>query len=160
MTNKDNRKVLASNRKAFHNYQILEKIEAGISLNGYEVKSARNSNVSLTDSFVRFDSGEAFAENIFIAPYEYISNHVQDYDVKRKRKLLLHKSEINKISSKVKEKGLAVVPLEVYISTKGRLKILLGIGKGKHSYDKKEVLKKRDVNREMQREKNVRKFKI
>jgi SsrA-binding protein len=160
MTKKSDKKILSSNRKAFHNYQIIEKAEAGVALCGYEVKSARKSNISLGDSMVRFINGEAWAENIFIAPYEHISSHVFDYDAKRKRKLLLHKTEINKLSSKAKEKGLTVIPLEVYISNKGKIKILIGLAKGRHSYDKKEVLKKKDINRELSREQNIRKFKV
>ncbi|MDR2191375.1 MAG: SsrA-binding protein SmpB [Endomicrobium sp.] len=145
-------KTLASNRKAFHDYEILDKIEAGIELKGYEVKSARHSNISLADSFVRFNGAQAFADNIYIAPYEQMSLHVQDYDAKRKRKLLLHKQEILKLRAKVKEKGLSVIPLEVYISPKGKIKILIGLGKGKKSYDKKETLKRKDIKRETARE--------
>jgi SsrA-binding protein len=154
------KKVLYSNRKAFHNYEILEKIEAGIVLNGYEVKSARRSNISLVDSLVRFSNGQAYADNIFIAPYENMSSHVFDYDAKKKRKLLLHKAEINKMASKVKEKGLTAIPLDVYISKRGKIKLTIGIGKGKHSYDKKETIKKRDIDREMSKETNIRKYKI
>jgi SsrA-binding protein len=145
-------KTLASNRKAFHDYEILDKIEAGVELKGYEVKSARNSNISLADSYVRFSGMQAYADNIYIAPYEQMSSHVQDYDAKRKRRLLLHKKEIAKLQAKVKEKGFAVIPLEVYVSNKGRLKILIGLGKGKKSYDKKEALKKKDIKRETARE--------
>jgi SsrA-binding protein len=157
---KSQKKTFASNRKAFHNYEILDTTEAGIVLNGYEVKSVRHSGINLVDSLVRFTSdGQAFAENMFIAPYENISNHVWDYEPKRKRKLLLHKQEINKLSSKAREKGLTVIPLEVYVSDTGKIKVKIGLGKGKHSYDKKEALKKKDINREISREKNVRKFK-
>lgn len=151
------KKILASNRKAYHNYEILEKAEAGIVLSGYEVKSARKSNISLVDSLVRFSNGEAFADGIFIAPYEQISTHVLEYDAKRKRKLLLHKNEIQKLHSKVKEKGFTVIPLEVYISQKGKIKVLIGLGKGKRAYDKKETIKKKDISREMARE-GIRKF--
>ncbi|MDR0800244.1 MAG: SsrA-binding protein SmpB [Endomicrobium sp.] len=146
------KKVLSSNKKAYYNYEILEKLETGIVLSGYEVKSARLSNVSLVDSIVRFSNGEAFAENMFIAPYELISTHIADYDVKRKRKLLMHKSEIDKLCAKVKERGLTVVPLEVYVGDKGRIKLLIGLAKGKKSYDKKEAIKKKDIEREMARE--------
>jgi SsrA-binding protein len=145
-------KTLASNRKAFHDYEILDKTEAGIELRGYEVKSARKSNISLVDSFVRFSGGQAYADNIYIAPYEQMSLHVQDYDAKRKRRLLLHKQEITKLETKVKEKGLSVIPLEVYISAKGKIKILIGLGKGKKSYDKKETIKRKDINRQTARE--------
>jgi len=146
------RKVLASNRKAFYNYEILDKIETGIVLSGYEVKSARRSNISLVDSVVRFAGGEAFADNMFIAPYEQISTHVSDYDPKRKRKLLMHKSEITRLHTRVKEKGLTVIPLEVYVSSEGRIKVLIGLAKGKKIYDKKEAIKRKDIARETDRE--------
>ncbi|AKL98259.1 SsrA-binding protein SmpB [Endomicrobium proavitum] len=151
------KKILNTNRKAFHNYEILEKIEAGAVLSGYEVKSARKSNISLVDSVVRFSNGEAFADNVFIAPYEHMSSHVSDYDAKRKRKLLMRKDEINKFSQKIKEKGLTAIPLEVYISPKGKIKFLVGLGKGKAAYDKKETIKAKDVKRDLARE-GVRKF--
>jgi len=157
---KDKRKTFASNRKAFHDYDIVEKLETGIVLKGYEVKSVRGSNISLVDALVRFAGGEAFADNIYIAPYEQISSHIMDYDAKRKRKLLMKKLEINKMFQKVKEKGMTVVPLEVYASPKGKIKVLIGLGKGRRAYDKKEVLKKKDINREVSREINIRKFKV
>ena len=146
------KKIFSSNRKAYYNYEILEKLETGIVLSGYEVKSVRRSNISLVDSIVRFSNSEAFVENVFIAPYEQISSHIADYDPKRKRKLLMHKSEINKMHAKVKEKGFTVVPLEVYIGGKGKVKVLIGLAKGKKSYDKKEAIKKKDIAREMAKE--------
>ncbi|MDR1104516.1 MAG: SsrA-binding protein SmpB [Endomicrobium sp.] len=146
------KKIFSSNRKAYYNYEILEKLETGIVLSGYEVKSVRRSNISLVDSIVRFSNGEAFVENVFIAPYEQISSHIADYDAKRKRKLLMHKSEINRMHAKVKEKGLTVVPLEVYIGGKVKVKLLIGLAKGKKSYDKKEAIKKKDMAREMAKE--------
>jgi SsrA-binding protein len=146
------KQILVTNKKAFHNYHILEEYEAGIVLSGYEVKSLRLHNVSLVDSIVRFGNGEAFVENVYIAPYLQISSHVQDYDTKRRRKLLLHKQEIIKMNSKSKEKGLAVVPLEIYVSEYGKIKVLIGLAKGKTTYDKKDILKKKDINRELQRQ--------
>ncbi|MDR2437638.1 MAG: SsrA-binding protein SmpB [Endomicrobium sp.] len=146
------KKIFSSNRKAYYNYEILEKVEAGIVLSGYEVKSIRRSNISLVDSLVRFSNGEAFVENVFISPYEQMSSHVSDYDAKRKRKLLMHKSEINRMNAKIKEKGLTIVPLEVYISVKGKVKLLMGLAKGKKSYDKKEAIKKKDIAREIVKE--------
>ncbi|MDR0820696.1 MAG: SsrA-binding protein SmpB [Endomicrobium sp.] len=146
------KKTLSSNRKAYYNYEILEKLETGIVLSGYEVKSARQSNISLVDSVVRFFDSEAFAENMFIAPYEQISTHIADYDTKRKRKLLMHKPEINKMRTKVKEKGLTVIPLEVYVGNRGKIKLLIGLAKGKKTYNKKEAIKKKDIEREMARE--------
>ena len=149
---KNDKKVFTANRKAFHDYEILEKVEAGIVLSGFEVKSIKCFNVSLADSIVRFSSGEAYADNMFIAPYERISTHISDYDAKRKRKLLMHKSEIAKLSARAKEKGLTAIPLEVYLSSKGKIKVLIGLGKGRKSYDKREVIKKKDLDREMSRE--------
>ncbi|MDR0398608.1 SsrA-binding protein SmpB [Candidatus Endomicrobiellum devescovinae] len=146
------KKIFSSNRKAYYNYEILEKLETGIVLSGYEVKSVRRSNISLVDSIVRFSNSEAFVENVFIAPYEQISSHIADYDPKRKRKLLMHKSEINRMHAKVKEKGFTVIPLEVYIGGKGKVKLLIGLAKGKKSYDKKEAIKKKDIAREMAKE--------
>jgi SsrA-binding protein len=146
------KKTFSSNKKAYYNYEILEKLEVGIALSGYEVKSIRRSNVSLADSVVRFSNGEAFGENIFIAPYEQMSSHIADYDAKRKRKILMHKSEINKMYTKVRERGLTVVPLEMYIGSKGKIKLLIGLAKGKKTYDKKELIKKRDIAREMARQ--------
>lgn len=146
------KQILVTNKKAFHNYHILEEYEAGVVLSGYEVKSLRLHNAGLTDSLVRFANGEAFMENAYIAPYLQISTHVQDYETKRQRKLLLHKQEIIKISSKAKEKGLTVVPLEIYVSKYGKIKVLIGLAKGKTTYDKKELLKKKDIARELERQ--------
>jgi SsrA-binding protein len=146
------KKILSSNRKAYYNYEILEKLETGIVLSGYEVKSAKRSNISLVDSVVCFSGGEAFAENMFIAPYEQISTHISDYVAKRKRKLLMHESEIDKMWAKVKEKGLTIIPLEVYVGNRGKIKLLIGLAKGKKTYNKKEAIKKKDIEREMARE--------
>jgi SsrA-binding protein len=146
------KQILITNKKAFHDYHILEEYEAGIVLSGYEVKSLRLHNVSLVDSLVRFVNGEAYLDNVYIAPYLQISSHVQEYEAKRKRKLLLHRQEIVKINSKAKEKGLTVIPLEIYVSKYGKIKVLIGLAKGKTTYDKKEILKKKDINRELQRQ--------
>jgi SsrA-binding protein len=146
------KKLFANNKKAYYDYNILEKLEVGLVLSGHEVKSIRCSNVNLAYSIVRFLNGEAFVENMFVAPYEQISTHIIDYDAKRKRKLLMHKLEIKKMHSKVREKGLSVIPLEVYIGNKSKIKLLIGLAKGKKSYDKKELIKKKDIAREMVRE--------
>jgi len=151
-TKKLEKQILITNKKAFHDYHILEEYEAGIVLSGYEVKSLRLHNVSLVDSLVRFVNGEAYLDNVYIAPYLQISSHVQEYEAKRKRKLLLHRQEIVKINSKAKEKGLTVIPLEIYVSKYGKIKVLIGLAKGKTTYDKKEILKKKDINRELQRQ--------
>ncbi|MDR3330833.1 MAG: SsrA-binding protein SmpB [Endomicrobium sp.] len=146
------KKVFASNRKAYYNYEILEKLETGIILSGYEVKSIRQSKVSLIDAVIRFSNGEVFVENIFITPYKQISTHIAEYDAKKKRKLLMHKSEINKMKTKVKEKGFTLIPLEIYIRNKNKIKLLIGLAKGKKTYNKREAIKKRDITREMAKE--------
>ncbi|MDR1522587.1 MAG: SsrA-binding protein SmpB [Endomicrobium sp.] len=146
------KKIFANNKKAYHDYEILEKLEVGLVLSGHEVKAIKCSNVSLLDSLVKFSSQEAFVENMFIAPYEQISTHILDYNAKKKRKLLMHKQEIKRMYSKVKEKGLTVIPLEVYVGSKGKIKLLIGLAKGKKSYDKKELLKQKDIARQMARE--------
>ena len=152
MTNKNGeKKVLVTNKKAYHNYHILEEYEAGIVLSGYEVKSLRLHNASLVDSMVKFVNSEAYLENVYIAPYTQISTHISDYDAKKDRKLLLHKQEINKLFSKSKEKGLTVIPLEIYVSKYGKIKALIGLAKGKTTYDKRDLLKKKDINREIQK---------
>ena len=157
MANKDTgKKVLVTNKKAYHNYHILEEYEAGIVLSGYEVKSLRLHNASLVDSLVRFNNNEAFLENVYIAPYLQISTHIQEYQAKRLRKLLLHKREIIKIFSKSKEKGLTVIPLEIYVSKYGKIKVLIGLAKGKTTYDKRDLLKKKDIERDTKRQLAIR----
>jgi SsrA-binding protein len=146
------KKTVTTNRKAFHDYTVLETFEAGLMLAGYEVKSIRQGQVNLTDGFVRFRNDEAYLDNVHIAPYAQQSTHVQDYDPRRARKLLLHKNEITRLFSRCREKGLTVVPLELYFSPAGKAKISLGLAKGKRAADKRETLKRKDIAREMQRE--------
>lgn len=143
-------KVIATNRKANHDYYILDTYETGIVLEGSEVKSVRQANVNLKDSFVSISrDGEVFAKNIYIKTYDKTTSFT--IDERRDRKLLLNKSEINKISSKVKEKGITIVPLKMYL--KGQLvKLEIALAKGKHTYDKKDVLKEKDTFRELQRD--------
>jgi SsrA-binding protein len=145
------KKIFSLNRKAYYDYEILEKFEAGIVLSGHEVKSIRRSNASLVDGIIRFSNGESFVDNMFIAPYEQISTHILDYNARKKRKLLLHKSEINKMCAKVEEKGFTVIPLKLY-ADRGKIKLLIGLAKGKKMYDKKEAIKKKDIEREMSQE--------
>ncbi|OGS02751.1 MAG: SsrA-binding protein [Elusimicrobia bacterium RIFOXYA1_FULL_47_7] len=145
-------KTAATNRKAYHNYEILEKFEAGLVLSGYEVKSLRESQANLTDGLVLFRNGQAYLENIHISPYKQQSTHVLDYSPTRPRKLLMHRSEINRFDSRVKEKGLAMVPLELYFNGKGLAKVLLGLGRGKRTADKRESIKKRETEREIRKE--------
>ncbi len=144
--------VVTTNRKAFHNYTILETHEAGLLLAGYEVKSLRKGDANLTDGFVSFRGDEAFIDNIHIPPYAWQSTHVQEYDSRRRRKLLLNKREIVSLSAKVREKGLTVVPLELYFNERGIAKLEIGLAKGKRTVDKRETLKRRDIDRETRRE--------
>lgn len=146
------RKIITTNRKAFHNYEILERLEAGIELKGYEVKSLRQGKSSLGDSFVGFSDNQAYLENAYIPPYVNQSTHIQDYNPNRKRKLLLHQKQIINFFNKVMQKGLAVVPLEMYFSTKGVVKVEIALAKGKKLFDKRATIKKRDLDREMERE--------
>ncbi len=141
--------VIATNKKAHFDYFIEEKFEAGIVLVGCEVKSARAGNVTLNDCFCFFDSGELILKNSYIAPYERGSYN--NVDARRDRKLLLHKQEIRRLIGKVKEKGYTLVPVKMYFS--GNLvKVEIGLGKGKHAYDKKQTIKERDINRSARRE--------
>ncbi|MBN1824574.1 MAG: SsrA-binding protein SmpB [Endomicrobiales bacterium] len=147
-----NTKIVTTNRKAFHDYSILEKYEAGLVLAGYEIKSLRVNGANLTDGFVNFKGGEAFLGNVHIPPYVQQSTHVKDYDPRRERKLLMHKSEIAKLFARTREKGLALVPLQVYFSRRGIAKVELGLGKGKKTYSKKATIKRRDIERETDQE--------
>ena len=146
------RKVVANNRKAFHDYTILEKYEAGLVLAGYEVKSLRSGQANLTDGFVNFSKDEAYLDNVHIPAYAQLSTHILDFNSRRKRKILMHKREIVNLFAKTREKGLTLVPLEIYFSPRGKAKVLLGLGKGKRTVDKRETLKKRDIEREMRRD--------
>jgi SsrA-binding protein len=140
--------LVATNRKAFHDYFIVEKVEAGLVLKGTEVKSLRSKRCQLKDSHARIDGkGNMELMNFHISPYEMGNRYNQDPT--RSRRLLLHRKEIDKLASKVAVKGMALVPLRVYFR-KGRAKIELGLGKGKAEYDKREDLKARAENREAQ----------
>lgn len=146
-------KLIANNKKAYHDYFIEDKYEAGISLHGTEVKSLRMGKCSVKESFLRIENGEVFIYGMHISPYE--KGNIFNKDPLRVRKLLLHKSEINKMLGKTKEKGVAVVPLKVYF--KGSLvKIEIGLAKGKKLYDKRQDIAKKDQQREAQRDFKVR----
>jgi SsrA-binding protein len=143
-----------SNRKARHDYIILESFEAGIVLKGPEVKSLRTGKASLQDSFARVERGEVFLYQMHINPYTY--THHEDLSPTRTRKLLLHASQIKKLQGSVQEKGLTLVPLEVFFTPQGIAKVNLALAKGKRGPDRREDLKKRDQQREAQREYRVR----
>lgn len=141
-------KVVTQNRKARHEYEILETLEAGIALLGTEVKSMRLGKVQLADSYAVIESGEVFLLNMHISPYE--QGNVHNHDPMRKRKLLLQRREIRKLYSRVVERGLTMVPLKVYFKNKVA-KIELALVRGKKSYDKRDAISKRDAQREMER---------
>ena len=138
-------RVIAENRKAFHDYHIVDKWEAGIVLLGTEVKAIREGRVNLRDSFARVDRGEVWMENVHISPYSH--RGYADHAERRARKLLLNRHEIRKLVGQVAEKGMTLVPLELYLK-KGRVKVLLGLAKGKQEHDKRETIRKREVDRE------------
>lgn len=150
-------KMIANNKKAYHDYFILEKYEAGIALHGTEVKSLRMGKCSVKESFIRIENGEMFIYGMHISPYE--KGNIFNKDPLRVRKLLLHKGEINKMLGKTKEKGIAIVPLKVYF--KGSLvKVEVGLVKGKKLYDKRQDIAKKDQKREAQRDFKVRNLSV
>jgi SsrA-binding protein len=138
-------RLVAENRKAFHDYFVLDRFEAGIVLTGTEIKSARDGKVQLRDSYADVVGGEAWLMNTHISPYSH--GNIWNHDPTKKRKLLLHKSEINKLTSKTLEKGLTLIPLKVYLKN-GRLKCEIGICRGKKAHDKRESIQARDQERE------------
>ncbi|MDO4252663.1 MAG: SsrA-binding protein SmpB [Rothia sp. (in: high G+C Gram-positive bacteria)] len=143
-----NNQVIASNRRARHNYNIVETFEAGIVLQGTEVKSLRDGGASLTDGFCQVYQGELWLEGIHIA--EYGRGSWTNHSARRKRKLLLHRSEINKLEQKLKESGYTVVPLKLYFSS-GRAKVEIALATGKREYDKRQALRERQDNLEAAR---------
>jgi SsrA-binding protein len=138
-------RTIAENRKARFDYHVIETWEAGVSLLGTEVKSIREGRVNLRDSYARVDNGEIWMLNVHISPYSHRGS--AEHQELRQRKLLLHRDEIRKLVGKVAEKGLTLVPLELYFK-KGRVKVLLGLAKGKQAHDKRETLRRREVDRE------------
>jgi SsrA-binding protein len=136
---------IAENRKARHDYHLIETFEAGIALLGTEAKSIREGRVNLRDSFARIENGEVYLHNVNVSAYSH--RGYADHDPMRRRKLLLHRSEIRKLIGKTVERGMTLVPLRVYY-TNGRVKVELALAKGKKEYDKRETLKQRQVDRE------------
>lgn len=143
-----NTKIVATNRKAFHDYHVGETYEAGIALTGTEIKSVRQGMVSLRDSFARVENGEVFLYDMHVSPYD--AGNRYNHEPRRTRKLLLHKSEIRRLATKTQEKGFTLIPLKVYLRG-GRAKVELALAKGKRLYDKREDIKKRDVMRQVDR---------
>jgi SsrA-binding protein len=149
MTEKSERekaqKVIADNRKAFHDFHVLDTWEAGVVLLGTEVKAIREGRVNLRDSFARLDRGEIWLQNVHISPYSH--SGYAFHEERRQRKLLLHRHEIQKLTGKVQEKGLTLVPLQMYFKS-GKVKVALALVKGKQAHDKRETIRRREVDRE------------
>ena len=148
MNKNETEQVIARNKKAYHDYFVLETYEAGIALFGTEIKSIRNGRVNLKDSFCSVDNGEMFAIGMHISPYE--QGNIFNRDPMRKKKLLLHKKEIMKLFGQSQQQGLSIVPLQLYIKN-GRAKLEIGLCKGKKLHDKREVAAKRDAERTIDR---------
>ena len=153
MAKKAGMKLVANNKKAFHDYFIEDTYEAGIALAGTEVKSLRMGKCSIKESFIRIEDGEVFIYGMHISPYE--KGNIFNKDPMRIRKLLLHRHEINKIEGSLQEKGMAIVPLKVYFS-KSLVKVEIGLAKGKKLYDKRDDIAKKDQRREAEREFKVK----
>ena len=147
---KPQKRLIAKNKKAFFNYEILETYETGIALLGTEVKSVREGRISLKESYAEVKDGEVFLIHCHISPYEAANRF--NHDPLRERKLLLHKREIKRLSGKIREKGLTLVPTKVLINEKGRVKVEIGLAKGKRAYQKRDTIRERDRDREMRAE--------
>lgn len=143
-------KVVAANKKAYHNYQIVESLEAGIALLGSEVKSIREGRISLKDSYAEVKNGEVYLVQAHISPYEQAN--IFNHEPLRERKLLLHRQEIKRLIGKIREKGFTLVPTKVILNEKGRVKVEISLAKGKRAYEKKQAIKERDLEREMRAE--------
>lgn len=146
-------KVVATNRKARHEYFLMEEFETGIVLKGSEIKSIRAGRISLSEAYVRIENHEAWLMDAHVAPYEQASQFT--HDPKRPRKLLLHRKEIDKLDAQVAQKGVTIIPLRVYLKG-GRAKLEIAVAKGKKLYDKREAIAKRDAQREVERNINKR----
>ncbi len=143
-------RVIAKNKKAFFNYDLLETLEAGISLLGSEVKSIREGMVSLKESYAEIKEGEVFLINCHVSPYD--PANIFNHDPLREKKLLLHRKEIKRLIGKIKEKGLTLVPVKVLLNDKGRIKVEVALAKGKRVYQKREAIRQREQDREMRAE--------
>ena len=150
---KEAMKLVANNKKAYHDYFVDEKIEAGLVVHGTEVKSLRMGKCSIKESFIRIENGEMFVYGMHISPYE--KGNIFNKDPLRVKKLLLHKSEINKLTGKIKEKGFTIVPLQVYFKD-GKAKMEIGLCRGKKLYDKRADIAKKDIKREAEKEFKIR----
>jgi SsrA-binding protein len=148
--------IITTNKKAFHDYDIVDKIEAGVELQGSEVKSLRARHANLKDSYASIRNGEVFLLKAHIAAYKF-SGSYDNHEPERARRLLLHKKEITRLHRNMESKGITLVPLKLYFNPKGIVKVELGLAKGKRQYDKRAVIAERDFEREMDR---VRKGKV
>jgi SsrA-binding protein len=143
-------RVIATNKKAYHNYEIFDRYEAGISLLGSEVKSIRDGKISLKEGYAEIKGGEVYLINCNVSPYAPANRF--NHEPKRERKLLLHRRQIKRLIGKIKEKGFTLVPTKVLINDKGKVKVEIALAKGKRAYQKKEVIKERDLERELRAE--------
>ena len=150
---KETQKLIANNKKAYHDYFIEESYEAGIALHGTEVKSMRQGKCSIKESFIRIENGEVYVYGMHVSPYE--KGNIFNKDPLRVKKLLLHKYEINKLTGKVAEKGLTLVPLQVYFK-EGKVKVEIGLARGKKLYDKRQDIARKDQRREAEKEFKVK----
>lgn len=141
--------IVAKNKKAFHEYEILDRFEAGIALTGTEVRSLRENNCQLTDAFALVRKGEVWLHNLHIAPFS--QGNYNNHDPERKRKLLLHKKEIRQLEQAINEKGMALVPLKIYFAPNALVKVEIAIGRGKKLHDKRASMAERDSQRDIER---------
>ncbi len=148
-------KIVSTNKAAYHNFKIIESYESGIVLEGDEVKSLRSGRANLKDGFARIEKGELFLYNTHISPYSFASDK-KNYNATRKRKLLLHQKEIRKLIGRVTEKGFTLIPLKIYFNKRGIAKVSLALAKGKKTYDKRETLKKRDIQKEIEKDSKLK----
>lgn len=153
MAKKETQKLIANNKKAYHDFFIDETYEAGIALHGTEVKSMRMGKCSIKESFIRIENGEVYVYGMHVSPYE--KGNIFNKDPLRIKKLLLHKYEINKLQGKIKEKGYTLVPLQVYFKD-GKVKVEIGLARGKKLYDKRQDIAKKDQRREAEKEFKVK----
>lgn len=148
-----NVKIVATNRKAAHEYFLLERYEAGLALQGSEIKSIRAGQISLAEAYVRLDGREAWLMDAHIAPYEQAG--IFNHEPRRPRKLLLHRSEITRLWNQVRQKGVTIIPTKVYLK-EGRAKVEIAVAKGKKLYDKRAAIAKRDLQREIERQESLK----
>jgi SsrA-binding protein len=143
-------KIVASNKKAYFNYEIIESLEAGIALLGSEVKSIREGRVSLKDSYAEIKNGEVFLLHMNVSPYEQAN--IFNHEPLREKKLLLHRQEIKRLIGKIREKGYTLIPTKVILNEKGKVKVEVSLAKGKRTYEKKRAIKERELEREVRAE--------